>query len=176
MVERVDTIAILERAHSLANEAMFTVALQCRRIKTVEPEDETFIFRWWVDFQFLILALCRLRRAVKIAHKVPAITGDVKVALHKFDRALPHLIRLRNVGEHIDEYVVDSESRHDKTVEHKGLQVGNWNGTIYEWLDIQLNVHDALVAAEELYGVLQSASKELSTKGVNASSTPDGNV
>ena len=112
MVESVDTIAILERAHSLANEAMFTVALQCRRIKTVEPEDETFIFRWWVDFQFLILALCRLRRAVKIAHKVLAITGDVKIALHKFDRALPHLIRLRNVGELIDEYVVDSESRH----------------------------------------------------------------
>jgi len=113
---------------------------------------------------------------MKIAHKVPAITEDVKFALHKFDQALPYLLRLRNVGEHIDEYALDSESRHDKTVNRKELQVGNWDGTVYEWLGIRLNVHDALIAAEELYRALQSARKGLSIKSANANSIADGSV
>jgi len=36
--------AIRERAWSMLNEAMFTVALQCRRLRTSEPEDGTFVF------------------------------------------------------------------------------------------------------------------------------------
>ena len=156
-----DTAARLGRAHSLANEAMFTVALQCRRLRTQEPEDGTFVMRWWADLQFLIVALSRLRRATKIACEVPAVAEDVKAALHNFDQAIPDLARLRNVGEHIDEYAVDSPSRHDKTVSRKQTQVGSWDGTVYKWLDVRLNVRDALVAAEELYEALRTAKNKV---------------
>lgn len=158
-----DASTILDRVYSLANEAMFTIALQCRRLRSIEPEDETFIFRWWADLQFLILALCRLHRAVRIACKVPQVAKDMKAALYKFDLALPHLTKLRNVGEHVGEYAVDCDSRHDKNVNRKDLQVGSWDGTVYKWLDTQLNVHDALTASEELYRAFQTARKGYDT-------------
>jgi hypothetical protein len=45
--------ATVERAHSLATEAIYMVALQRRRLRSAEPEDETLVFRRWADFQFL---------------------------------------------------------------------------------------------------------------------------
>jgi hypothetical protein len=38
--------AILERARSLVNREVSTVALQCRRLRSTELEDEEFLFRW----------------------------------------------------------------------------------------------------------------------------------
>jgi hypothetical protein len=113
---------------------------------------------------------------VKIACKVPFVTKDVKAALRKFDQALPHLARLRNIGEHINEYAVDSESRHDKAVSRKELQVGSWNGAVYEWLGTQLNVYDALIAAEELYAALQIARKGAIANSVNTSNKLDDGI
>jgi hypothetical protein len=43
--------ATYERARRLANLAVWTVALQKRRLKTNEPEDAEFLFRRWADFQ-----------------------------------------------------------------------------------------------------------------------------
>ena len=94
--------AILERARSLANEAMFTVALQRRRIRTDEPEDDVFVMRWWADLQFFIVALRRLRRAAELASRVEPVKDIVILALHSFDDALPQLAVMRNVGEHIE--------------------------------------------------------------------------
>ena len=62
--------AIMERARSLANEAMFTLALQRRRIRSNGPEDDIFVMRWWADLQFLIVALRRLRRTAELAGRV----------------------------------------------------------------------------------------------------------
>ncbi len=60
---------ILERARSLCSEGCFAVALQHRRLRSKEPEDEVFILRWWTDLQFLIVSLRRLRRsALTAAH------------------------------------------------------------------------------------------------------------
>jgi hypothetical protein len=44
---------ILERARSLCNEAVWTVALQRTRLRSSEPEDAEFVFRKWADFRFL---------------------------------------------------------------------------------------------------------------------------
>ena len=46
--------AVIERAYRLANKAMFTIALQVRRLDFFEPEDETFVFRKHADWEFLI--------------------------------------------------------------------------------------------------------------------------
>jgi len=156
--------AALERAYSLVNEAMFTVALQRRRVRSAEPEDDRFVFRWWADMQFLIVALRRLRRAAALASCVPFANESVTAALKDFDSALPTLRIMRNVGEHIDDYALDNPRRVHKQVGRRSLQVGTWDGTTYEWLDMRLNVDDAYDAAESLHaavrGVIQSYSSE----------------
>jgi len=151
--------AILERAFNLVNEAMFTVTLQRRRLRSVEPEDKEFIFRWWADLQFYIIALRRLRRAVELACRVSSVTAELSTALKRFDNALPVLLTMRDIGEHIDEYAIDSPKRHHKQINRSMLQVGEWDGTIYKWLDENLNVDDAHAAAEELYSALRNAYK-----------------
>jgi hypothetical protein len=151
---------IIERAHSIANEAMWTVVLQHRRIRAKEPEDGMFVFRWWVDLQFFILALYRLRTAVKIARNISAISFSIDAAISQFDKDIPDLKKLRDIGEHIDEYAVDSQKRHDKSVDRKQLQVGTWKDPVYEWLDVSLNVDNSKIAAEKLFRTLQKHYKE----------------
>jgi hypothetical protein len=80
-----------ERARSLANEAVHMVALQRRRLQSDEPEDETFIFRRWADFQFLIVSLRRLRLAALLAAIPDSNRAVIKKAIIEFDEALPDL-------------------------------------------------------------------------------------
>jgi hypothetical protein len=149
----------MERARSLANEAMFTVALQRRRIRSKEPEDAAFVMRWWADLQFFVVALRRLRRAAELASRVERAKDSLSAALRAFDDALPQLTVMRNVGEHIDDYAVDSPKRRHKGVSRQGLQVGTWDGTTYEWLGESLNVDVAHDAAHTLFVAVTSAAK-----------------
>ncbi len=142
-------------ARRLANEAVLTVALQRRRLKTSEREDEEFLFRKWADFQFLIVALTRLRRTAELAAKIPAIADVMKEALDKFDSELPDRKKMRNVIEHIDDYALDQG--HDKSVNRRSLEVGMFNDTVFQWLDCELNADDALRAAQELFRDIQAA-------------------
>lgn len=149
-MDRPSDAAILERARSLATEAISTVALQRRRLASAEPEDDVFVFRWWADLQFLIVALRRLRRTAQLAGRIPTAAGATQTALQTFDTALPALAQMRNVGEHIDEYALDAPRRHHKDIDRRQLQVGSFDGVTYEWLGGALNVDDALAAGEEL--------------------------
>jgi hypothetical protein len=143
----------LERARSLTNEAMLAVALQRRRLVTREPEDDNFVFRQWADFQFFLVALRRLRRAAAIAAGRPR----VDTALRAFDAAVPYLAKLRNVGEHIDEYALASPKRRSRPTAAKAgvtprdLQVGQWNESEWNWLGELVDVDRALKAAEGLH-------------------------
>jgi hypothetical protein len=121
--------AIIERAYSLANEAMFTIAMQRRRLRSVEPEDGKFVFRWWADLQFMILALNRLRLAALVAGKARGV--KIGAALKNYDAALPLLKSMRDVGEHIDVYAVDSSKRFNKDISRRQLQTGTWDGTTF---------------------------------------------
>jgi hypothetical protein len=40
---------------------------------------------------------------------------------------------MRNIGEHADEYAVDSPKRHVKTLGRKQLEVGSWDGQTFKW-------------------------------------------
>jgi hypothetical protein len=127
-----------------------------------EPEDKTFVFRWWADLQFLIVALRRLRRAAQIASAVPSASEPMAGALRDFDEALPDLQLMRNVGEHIDDYVLETKRRRHP-IDRRLLQVGTWDGTTFTWLkrqpdvDAQLNIDAALGAAENLYLTVRRA-------------------
>ena len=147
---------IVERARSLANDAMWTIALQRRRLRTIEPEDSTFAFRWWADLQFLIVSLRRLRRAVELAGCATSTRDSITAALKTFDAVLPCLLTLRNVGEHIDDYAVDSPNRRNKQITRKMLQAGTWDGTTFEWLAGRLNVDVAHDAAFKLVLALRN--------------------
>lgn len=152
--------AISERALSLVNEAMFTVDLQCRRVRGGEPEDEIFLLRWWADLQFLIVALRRMRRAATLGLKgLSETAGEIEEAIRVFDQALPDLATMRNVGEHIDAYAVDEPKRHHKHVVRSQLQVGAFDGKTFRWLGGELNVDEAQQAAERLYLRLRSTIK-----------------
>jgi hypothetical protein len=144
---------ILERAKSFCNEAIFTVALQHRRLRTTEPEDQVFIFRRHADLQFFIVALRRLRRAVELGAEVPHVSVTLRAALTAFDNRLPGLAKMRNVGEHINDYMLGDGRA--KGVQRGDLQVSTWEGGVFTWLGVELDVDAALAAAETLFDVVK---------------------
>jgi hypothetical protein len=150
---------VLERARSLADDCCWMVALQVRRLQTVEPEDADFLSRQMADFQFLIVALTRLRKAALVAQSVPAVSRQVTSAIAAFDAALPGMSKMRNVGEHVEDYALDSARRHDKTVDRRMLQVAGWDENTFTWLGEQLSVAAVQPAARELYLALKDAQQ-----------------
>ena len=158
---QVSDAVILERARSFANEAMWTIALQRRRARSTEPEDHKFASRWWVDLQFLIVALRRLRRAAELASRVSSVAPLIESAMRDFDAAVPQLFLFRNVGEHIDDYLLGGPKRRHKQVGRAMLQVGTWDGTTYRWLKESLNVDLAHGAAVKLCTAVRTASRSL---------------
>jgi hypothetical protein len=48
-MSRPSDAVILERTKSFCNEAVFTIALQHRRLRSIEPEDGKFLFRREAD-------------------------------------------------------------------------------------------------------------------------------
>lgn len=154
-----DSAATYERARRLANQALWTVDLQHRRLNSVEPGDDKFIFRKWSDFHFLIVALTRLRRAAELAAKVPAIREQVHGALQIFDAALPHLKKMRDVAEHIDDYAVDTGK--DSEISRRSLEHGHSDGETWQWLGFELDVSEALSASISLFDVLKDSGSLL---------------
>jgi hypothetical protein len=91
-----------------------------------------------MDLQFLFVPLRRLRRTTELASHVSASKKQLAIALEKFDSALPTLSMIRNVGEHIDAYAVNSGKRHHKEIDRRSPQASSWDGTTYEWLAVKL--------------------------------------
>ncbi len=153
--------ATLERCCRLVNIELHAVALQRRRLRSSEPEDEDFIMRWWTDLGFLIVALLRLRRAAGVVLGTTYASDELRSALATFDAATPSLRLMRNIAEHADDYAVDSPKRHVKTIDRRQLEVGQWDGTTFHWLQEtdgtphQLNIDVALAAAEDLFRVMR---------------------
>jgi hypothetical protein len=152
---------ISERAKSFSSEACFMIALQRRRLQEPDPMDDTFVFRCWADLQFLVIALRRLRRAAELAKSVCGVEGSLEGALSEFDRALPGLRKMRDVGEHIDDYARGQGYRKD--VDRRQVQVGTWDGRVFKWLDNELDIDGALLAAEKLFHALNQTVTDASS-------------
>lgn len=149
--------ATYERARRLANVSMFAIDLQVRRVRSMEPEENGgFIFRKWFDFDMLVVALTRLRRAAGLAASIPEIKASMMSALKEFDSALPSLKRFRDVAEHFDDYAVDRGRL--RTVERKDLEVSSIQGETVEWLGLRLKASSALTAAARLFEAIQAAA------------------
>lgn len=164
---RIDTpsdAATLERCWRMVNNELYAIALQRRRLRSVEPEDEQFIMRWWTDLGFMILALLRLRRAAALPLKTMYGSATLRAALRHFDASLPGLRLMRNVGEHAHDYAV--EQGYAKEIDRRQLEVGQWDETTFRWLQNtdgtphELNIDEALAAAENLWAVLRELKQE----------------
>jgi hypothetical protein len=149
--------ASYERARRLANLAVFAIALQCRRLNKAEPVDETFVARKWYDFEFLLLALIRLRRIAQHVANLPELTPVLAPALAEFDMALPGLRLMRNVAEHVDDYAFDKGHNPGVTKEMLEVSTLESDGPTLTWLGASLNATRALHAAEMLFQAIQNA-------------------
>jgi hypothetical protein len=116
------------------------------------------------DFQFLIVALRRLRRAAELAARVPCVQAYVADAIREFDKSLLGLRKMRNAGEHVDAYAVDDAKRHHREIDRRQLQVGSWDGKVFRWLEGELDTDSALDAAEKLYLALRDTVSQLHLK------------
>lgn len=155
---------------------MWTVDLQRRRLKEPDPIDGDFVFRRWSDFDFLAVALVRLKRAARLAARVPSLAQHVETAIASFDSSLPHLTAFRNVAEHFDEYAMD-EGRADYS--RTQLETSQIEGGTLRWLGPlgngfnendsagRLNVDEAYTAARGLFIAIQDAEKLLPARREN---------
>jgi hypothetical protein len=165
--------ASYERAKRLANIALWSVELQCRRLRSAEPEDGAFALRKWADFHFLVVSLTRLRRAAQLAARVPELHRHLADAIARFDSALPGLKAMRDVSEHIDEYALDQGQR--RNVSRQELEVSSLaeEGPTLNWLGSTLNASDALRSSQELFVAISEGSRLLRDRVAQASD-PNG--
>ena len=160
MLTKPTSASTYERARRLANRSLWSIALQCRRLASSEPEDSDFVFRKWADFDFLVVSLTRLRRAAKLAASIPEIHPSLDAAIREFDAALPHMQRMRNVAEHIDDYALDRGR--DSAIARQSLEVSSMDADgstlMLKWLGGELSTHEALRASQKLFEAIRAAS------------------
>jgi hypothetical protein len=169
----------LELAHSLANDAIRAVAMQHHRINEELPEDERFFagqgFRQEADLRFMLVALRWLREASRAA---AAITNDPRLAdaLHASDASLPPAKDMRDVSEHVADYIRGRGTLQDQRPQARAKRVARgaegrgqgdhglrlWRGEddaslTFAWVGMEINTGRALAAAETLYAALRDA-------------------
>ncbi len=162
---KVTSDEIFERALIRANRAMWAIDLQVRRLRGQEPADGDFLERE-ADFEFLVVATSRLRRAAYLAQSVPETKKQITRAVRLFDTRLPGLKKLRDIAEHIDEYSVDRGK--DSSVPRRYLENRMFtnSGQTWTWLGASINTEDALGAANELYCAIKAARDTLTNQAM----------
>lgn len=124
--------ALLARMRSEATSWINAVHMQRRRVlePLTDPADpRTQWEQQAADLHFLLVSLTRLRKAVKLAATEAApLCAQLEALLADFDRRTEYLRRMRNVGEHFDDYTIGKGR--DKQVGRAQLQT--WNLTIEE--------------------------------------------
>ncbi len=159
---------VVERAKSLANQWMWAVSLQHDRITRPRPQDKAFHpFRVdtfnEADVHFLLIALRRLRAVATTLEHAPQEWDPGRRAIEAFDARLPWLKRLRDVFEHLEDYAVDSNLRRSNTARRE-LQVWSNSEDGMQWLGHDVDWKEALLAAEDLYGVVKTAYDSLASQ------------
>jgi hypothetical protein len=160
----------LELARSAANDAIRAVAMQRRRIKQDAEQDDAFFehesVRQEVDVAFLLLALRWLREACQL---VAELTCDEALAqaVGEFDRRLPGARDLRDVREHIRDYIQGSgrlqaaTTTPDRLVSVGSLGSRTWLGrddvSHFIWAGQEIRLDDVLPASERLYEAMRAA-------------------
>lgn len=158
----------LALARSTANDAIRAVALQRDRIR--EKEDDAYFaaagFRQEVDVAFLLVALRWLREACQLVVELTQ-NEALAAAVGNFDRRLPGARDLRDVREHIRDYIQGSGKLQkdttppDRVVSMASLGSRTWLGhdelSHFIWAGKEIRLDDDLPTAERLYRAMQEA-------------------
>lgn len=138
--------AIADRAALLANDASAAIDLQIGRIRgwfdTGNADD---LWKAFIDAEFLIAALWRMRVAGNLAHQ--AVGSPRWSPVDRFDQALPDLKRMRDVSQHIDAYGRDYAKRKHSDVGRRALHTSRISPEQFHWLGCTLNFDLARTAA-----------------------------
>jgi hypothetical protein len=156
----------LEMADSAANDAVRGVDMQHYRVSAQLPEDEAFFsgagFRREVDLGLLLVLLVRLRRAVGLGASI--MNGDdLSDALAEFDQRVPVARRMRNISEHIDDYIAE-QGHEQEEVPIGSLGVRVWGGSAdsnptFTWAGGSIELDELRKVALDLYGAFRAALK-----------------
>lgn len=156
--------ALYEDARIIVNIYTLTVEMQISRVHEEVQNGEFFIMRQIVDFEFLLVALARLRRAACAIEMIPIAKGTIREAIKKYDKRLPDLMKLRNISEHYDAYLLKQGK--DKTIDRDIIRSSlltkcRLNAT-FEWMGYTMNLNECMTAAEELFLEIQAVRKLIS--------------
>ena len=117
----------MELTHSAANDAIRGIAMQFFAAAG---------FRREVDLQLLLVLVVRLRRLVGLAAKLTRnrVLGE---ALAEFDERFPTARQMRNVSEHLDDYI-EGRGHRQALAPHESLGVRIWGAPpggemTFEW-------------------------------------------
>lgn len=142
-------ISNYEDARHLANIGVWSVELQVERLKKEDQDDAEFVMRKAADFHFLVVALMRVRRAATLVSK----SSNIKNAIGKFDKEVPSLRSMRNVLEHIDDYI-DGKGR-DTSVVIGELFIYAFGSDKVAWSKYEIDLEKALKASANLFKAIQ---------------------
>ena len=146
-------IATYEDARFIANLYVYAVRSQIDRIQEVSPEEDSFIMRQFIDIEFLLTALIRLRRCAYMLSEIPQARYLMKNAIDDFDRENPHIKPLRDITEHYDEYLrkIGRNQDIDKDIVRKGILKKILSEEDMEWMGFRVNFNSCLKSAEVLF-------------------------
>lgn len=151
-------IARYERAKSMANFYIWAVKLQIDRLNAEYDASDDFVLKPIADFEFLMTAIVRFRRAADLAKSVAAIKTNIETGISEFDEAIP-IREIRNIQEHFDDYANGTGRNPSRNNEHtqRGLQVHAFQEGGVEWLGQLVKYDDCIAACERLLERIQKA-------------------
>jgi hypothetical protein len=150
--------ALVERMTTEATKWINAIHTQQRRVSEINDP-----WQKEIDLHFLLVSLTRLRRAIGLATRVDQLQEALIGRIAEFDGHVPYLPRLRNAGEHFDDYTVGNGR--DTQVRRAQLQTWSMGSDpdgqlIWNWLGEELRLAEAHRAATDLYrGFLADAER-----------------
>ncbi len=160
--------AVYEDARMLANFYVHAVAMQISRVRQEVSVSDQFVMRPFVDFEFLLVALVRLRRAACAIRKVPVAREAMQQAIKEYSDRLLALKNLRNITEHYDDYLLERERIYKadqsdpraKTI-RSGLLTKTMSQESIEWMKCSMNLNEIMAAAEALFEEIKAVRRAL---------------
>jgi hypothetical protein len=139
--------------HAMTDAALWMVAVNMQHHRILEHLDDfIFAFPRRVDFQFLLVSLTRLRRAISFAAEVDQLKQAFSDRLVEFDGRVPFLSRLRNIGEHFYDYAAGRGR--GTQVRRAQLRNSRWASgpeAYITWLGEKVHLAEVRAAAENLH-------------------------
>ena len=152
--------AVYEDARILANIYVHAVAMQISRVRQEVSGSDRFVMRQFVDFEFLLVTLVRLKRAAcAIKKEVPVAREAMQQAIKEYDKRLPALKDLRDITEHYDDYLL--KQGRISNVDRSKLLTKIMSPESIDWMGYSMNLNESMAAAEALFQEIKAVEKAI---------------